>query len=549
MSQTQKAKEIKIYDCTLREGAQSPRIFLTLKDKLRITEILDDLGVTWTEGGWPAANPKDLAYFNEIALLRLTNIRIVGFTSIFTPANRVLAEKNVRIFNNTGILAAHIFGKAWEFHVTEVLGLSPEENIDYITESIQYYKKFIPEVSFGAEHFFDGYRSNPAYAEKLLRVVEEAGADWIDLADTNGGSFPDEISDAVRAAREITTLDLAVHCHNDTGCAVANTIAAIKAGAAIAEGTMNGYSERCQMTDLCTLIPDLQLKLGYRCIPDKNLSKITQYARLINEIVQGDPICTRPYVGEFAFTHKAGLHIDAHLKHPETYQHIDPSLVGNRAAILLSDQSGRRGLEKILEGMSIAARISEHQLLALLADVKEKEKEGWQFDLSRPALELLVLDHLGLVKQYIKFEHMEADYRSSSQSLGNLDIRLGLEITSQHGHTFPAEIHCIGTVSFLQAARQIITELGACFVKLSGMGILNYSVRVINASTQGRDRIRILLTCLHNGNSFSVMGFGDTFISAGIYALIEAATYVLNVHNRYEQEENHGKVQKSDTKA
>lgn len=520
---------ILIYDCTLREGAQAPQIAFTLEDKLRITAILDELGVAYTEGGWPTANPKDLAYFHELRHLSLQQIKVVGFASAFSPGHDFGASEAVRIFTAAGINAMHIFGKAWDFHVKDILGLSLAENLDYIANSIRYYKEYIPEVSFGAEHLFMGFKANPTYVKELIQTVEEAGADWLDLADTNGGSFPQQIGATVAALRPLTKLPLAVHCHDDTGCAVANTIAAITEGVTIAEGTINGYAERCQMTDLCTLIPNLQLKLGYDCLPPEKMASLTTVAHQIADIVQVDIPGSKPYVGKFAFTHKGGLHVDAIIKNPRSYQHIDPALVGNTSAIVLSDQSGRQNLRTILHRLDFGSQeISNNDLSQLLSLIKDQEKKGCQFDLSSPSLELLIRRHLGLYRSHLQLACLEFSYRYQSETNSPFAVNATLRITHHGGNQADIIIKADQLLSFAELAQKITTELEGYFLAINGLRIMDYQVRIIHGNGNHDDRLRVLLGLELEGTKIPVLGFGNTFLVAALHALLEGIEYILN---------------------
>ncbi len=528
-----KRPKIQIYDCTLREGAQAPHISFSLQDKLRITEILDDLGIAYSEGGWPAANPKDLAYFHELRHLSLKHLKVVGFASTFTPKNGFHAEENVRTFQEAGIEAIHLFGKAWDFHVHHVLNIGLQENLECIYNSIRFFKKHIAEVSFGAEHLFDGYKANPEYVVQLLQTVEEAGADWIDLPDTNGGSFPHQIGATVAALKPVTNLPLAVHCHDDTGCAVANTIAAIQNGVTIAEGTINGYAERCEMTDLCTLIPNLQLKLGYDCIPAEKMRSITKVARLIAEIVQVDNLRTKPYVGKFAFAHKGGMHVDAFIKNPKTYQHVDPSLVGNCSNILVSDQSGRNNLAKTLKLLGHEQQLNDTELATLLHEIKGQEKQGSQFDLSMPSFELLVLRHLGLFRPHIAIDSMEIFYHTdSSEKTSLFDVTLGLRISDRNGSSQVLIIKKQNISSFLDLAQNIIDEASSHFSVLASLQVERYRIRVIHLCHHTSDRLRIFLNLQHNEQTIHIMGFGSNFLDSGLHALFEGMEYILNTQQR-----------------
>ena len=373
---------IKIYDCTLREGAQASGVTFSVHDKLRVTELLDDIGFTYTEGGWPGANAKDTRFFEELKALPLKRIKVVAFGRTKRPSVKAEDDSNLKALVSTGIPYGHIFGKGWDLHLSEVLGISPEENLESVHESIRFLKKHMGEVSFGFEHFFDAYKENPKGAMKLIEAAVQAGVDWIDLADTNGGCFPHEVAQIASTVTGAFDIEFAVHCHNDTGCGVANTIAAVQNGVRIVEGTINGYSERCGMADLCTVIANLQLKLGYQVLEAGKLRQLTKLSQEVAELVQTESPTFHPYVGSLAFTHKGGVHVDGFLKHRRTYEHIDPDLVGNRSNIVVSEMAGKSNLRSFLRKHRLDHVFSETDVEGLVGVVKDLEHNGFEFNSS-----------------------------------------------------------------------------------------------------------------------------------------------------------------------
>jgi 2-isopropylmalate synthase len=523
-------KNISIYDCTLREGAQAPLVAFSLQDKLKIARILDELGIAYTEGGWPASNPKDRAFFAELRRLDLRQLKVVGFAGTMMEKRRGATDENIRCFAEAGIGAAHFFGKAWDFHVTEVLRQSLAQNIESIYKTIRYYKEHIEEVSFGAEHLFDGFRANPTYVLDLLKAVQEAGADWIDLADTNGGGFPGQVADTVAAIRREIDIPLAVHCHNDTGCAVANTLAAVQSGVSIVECTINGYSERCGMTDLCVVIPNLQLKLGYHCIPPEGLSRLTEVAREVAAMTQRESmLINQPYVGTYAFVHKGGMHADAFLKNPATYQHIDPVMVGNRSNILISDQSGRSTVQQLIAQMALDIAPSPEDVCRILDRIKHYEYLGYQFELSPLSLQLLVQRELGLFRHAIRLEEYALSHRHPQTSADGGGFELKARIATATIDGAVVEVFTVATIggTVLKLIRDVLGALAVRIENLRDVALLDYTVRAVPNDRQ-EDQMRVILGVQHEGRSMNFTGIGTTVVEGCLHALLELAEQVLN---------------------
>ena len=304
-------RQVEIYDTTLRDGSQTEDIAFSVEDKLRITEKLDELGIHYIEGGWPGSNPKDIEYFKKVLKLRLKNSRVIAFGSTHRPKHKVDEDTTLRALLDSKAEIVTIFGKTWDFHVAEALRISPEENLDIINNSVSYLKKHVNKVLFDAEHFFDGYKANPEYAMKCLSAAQNAGADCLVLCDTNGGSLPNEVKGIVDFIMKTVRVPVGIHAHNDSECAVANSIIAIESGAVQVQGTINGLGERCGNANLCSLIPDLQIKLGISCIRDEQLRRLRDVSRFVNEIANLRHFKRQPFVGDSAFAHKAGIHVSA----------------------------------------------------------------------------------------------------------------------------------------------------------------------------------------------------------------------------------------------
>jgi len=371
---------IYVYDTTLRDGAQREGISFSVEDKLKITTRLDELGVHYIEGGWPGSNPKDAAYFNKAKDLKLKNARIVAFGSTRRTDKVVSEDANIRALLEADTPSIAIFGKSWGLHVTEVLHTTLEENLKLISDSVGYVKSKGKEVIFDAEHFFDGFKENPQYAIATLKVAQEQGADWIVLCDTNGGNLPNFIADCIEEVKKYITAPLGIHAHNDSDLAVANTIVAVQKGATQIQGTINGYGERCGNANLCSCIPIIQLKLNLKCLSDESLKKLFEVSHYVDDIANNPPVDWQPFVGSYAFAHKGGIHVNAILKNPLTYEHINPELVGNRRRILVSELSGKSNILYKIQELGLDIDLSSLNVSNLLEKIKQLEYQGYEFE-------------------------------------------------------------------------------------------------------------------------------------------------------------------------
>ncbi len=546
------SQKIKIYDCTLREGAQASGIAFSVGDTLRVAEILDDRGFTYPEGGFPGSNAKDSLFFKELKSLSLKRIKVVAFGRTKLSSVKAEDDANLNALVRSGTPWGHIFGKGWDLHVSEVLGISPEQNLESIYESIRFLKKHMEEVSFGFEHFFDAYKDNPKGALKVIRAAVEAGVDWIDLADTNGGCFPHEIASAVYNVTQSFDVEFAVHCHDDTGCAVANTIAAVQNGVRIVEGTINGYSERCGMADLCTIIPDLQLKLGYQCLEPDKLRRLTKLSLEVAELVQSEPLKFHPYVGSLAFTHKGGVHVDGFLKQPRTYEHIDPSLVGNRSEIVMSELSGKSNLTYFLRKHRLDHLFAQTDIKKLVELIKELELGGFEFNTAEEPLVLLLLRHCGKISRRIHVKRRSftlvdeathgaegsadsANRHTDLPGFGALDVNAmefdaDIDFYTERGvfHDEHLQFSLTGeqaTLSNLIAG--FIERCARFFPELSGTELVDFKVRAINDAQHHPQRIRVVLEFSDALRTWKMSGISGSVANATLNAAIEALEYRL----------------------
>lgn len=386
-----------IFDSTLRDGAQGQGISFSVSDKLNILHLLDDLGIPYIEAGNPFSNPKDREFFQKAAECQLDQAKLTAFGSTRRPGVSVEKDPGLAalLAANTG--AVSIFGKASAFHVEQVLRTDRTENLSMIADSIRYLVRHGREVIFDAEHFFDGWKQDPAYAEAVLHTAEAAGASWLVLCDTNGGTLPDEVFHIVSVIKGKTSVPLGIHCHNDAGCAVANSLLAVQAGAVQVQGTLLGFGERCGNANLSAILPTLQLKQGYACISPERLRNLTHYVRAVGEVANVVPDAGMPYVGSSAFAHKGGMHIDGVMKIPASFEHIDPSQVGNQRNVLISEVAGRAAVSRILGEATCKDSFETSKIVAL---IKEREYLGYQYEYAAASLQLMVLRQQGSFRPF-----------------------------------------------------------------------------------------------------------------------------------------------------
>ena len=388
-----------IFDTTLRDGTQGEGISLSVEDKLKIAQKLDELGVDYIEGGWPGSNNKDIEFFERVKSLNLKHAKVSAFGSTRRKGVKPEEDANLNKILESGVQVASIFGKSWDFHVTTALETTLEENLAMIHDSVRYLKDHGLEVIYDAEHFFDGYKSNPEYALATLEKAHAAGADWIVLCDTNGGTLPDEIKEIVSIVCERIPAAIGIHAHNDCELGVANSLAAVQAGARQVQGTINGYGERCGNANLVSVIPNLQLKLGYEVISADQLRSLTAVARYISEIANVSMPINQPFVGTAAFAHKGGIHVSAIRKHPRTYEHIEPELVGNKQRVLVSELAGQSNVLFKVQELNLDIPIDSEAARAAIQRIKALEHEGYQFEGADASLELLLREATGNLEE------------------------------------------------------------------------------------------------------------------------------------------------------
>jgi 2-isopropylmalate synthase len=515
--------EVKVYDTTLRDGTQAEDISFSVDDKLRITQKLDELGIHYIEGGWPGSNPRDVQYFREVQNIPLVSAKIVAFGS--TARKGVPPEKdaNIRALLDAKTEIITIVGKSWDIHPLIAMDISLEENVELIVKSITFLKKHVPEVIYDAEHFFDGFKGNKEYALSTIKAAKEAGADCIVLCDTNGGSLPFEIEEIIREVMGSITIPLGIHIHNDTELAVANTIIAVKAGVTQVQGTINGHGERCGNANLCSIIPNLQLKMGIQCLSDDRLTKLKEVSRFVSELANLPHNKHQPYVGDSAFAHKGGLHVSAIRKSPLTYEHIKPELVGNTQRILISDLSGESNVLAKAEEFNIKLEKGNPVTKKIVTALKELENQGYQFEGAEGSFELLIKKAVGRHKKFFDLlgfrvivEKRGDDSPSVAEATIMVKVGDRVEHTAAEGN---------GPVNALDNALRKALE--KFYPGLAEVRLIDYKVRVLSAQEGTGANTRVLIESWDGKTRWGTVGVSENIIQASWLALVDSIDYKL----------------------
>jgi len=522
-----------IYDTTLRDGAQAKGVSFSLEDKLRITSALDDLGIHYIEGGWPGSNPKDLAYFKEVKNLNLKTSKIVAFSSTKRAAINIEEDKNIKTLIEAETPAITVFGKSWDLHVKEALKISLEENLELIYDTILYLKKYTDEVFFDAEHFFDGFKENPEYSIKALKAAEEAGADCIVLADTNGGTLWYEVEEIIDRIKETISTPLGIHAHNDSDMAVVNSLIAVKKGAVQVQGTINGLGERTGNANLCSIIPNLVLKMGVESISKENLKKLYSVSRLVSELANRPHPENLPYVGENAFAHKAGVHVSAVEKNPRTYEHINPELVGNKRIITVSELSGRSNIINKAKEFGIELDKKSPKVKTVLEKIKELEAQGYQFEGAEASFELLLKEALGLTRKYFELKGFRVltEKRSETEEAyaeATIKVEIPEEIAKERNLPERVEHTAAdgrGPVEALDKALRKALE--KFYPSLKEVKLTDYKVRILNETAGTEASPRVLIESTDGKDKWGTVGVSPNIIEASWLALIDAIKYKL----------------------
>lgn len=514
---------IYIYDTTMRDGRQGESVDFSVADMLLLTKVLDEFGVDYIEGGWPASNPKDRTFFEEVRKIPLKHAKICAFGSTRHAKNSVKEDINVRELINSQTPAVTIFGKSWDLHVEKVFNISLEKNLELIYDTIAYLKDNGKEVIYDAEHFFDGFKDNPDYALKTIQVAEKAGADNITLADTNGGTLPSEVREIMKAVRETVKVPLGIHAHNDSELAVANSLEAVQNGAVLVQGTLNGFGERCGNANLVSIIPSLVLKMNKKLnnIDREKLKKLRDLAMFVYDLANLPPNDRQPFVGISAFAHKGGVHVNAVQKDPRTYEHIPPEAVGNVRRILISEQSGKSNIaSKIMniKGLEFVAN-DEKLLKSVLEKVKELENQGYSFESAEASFELLVREVIGQKVEFFECTNFTVNVVKIGESFVNdalVKVKVGdtLEITADEGD---------GPVNALD--KSLRKALGKFYPNLDKLNLIDYKVRIINPMEGSAAKIRVLTEFKYENFTFTTIGVSENIINASFQAITDAFRY------------------------
>jgi 2-isopropylmalate synthase len=521
-------KDILLYDTTLRDGAQTAGISLTVEDKAKIARHLDDIGMDYIEGGWPApGNKTDIEFFRRMAEEKLSHAKLVAFGMTRRPRMAADQDPQVRSLLSAGVGTVCIVGKSWDLHVTDALRISLEQNLSMIEDTVRFFKSQGLEVIFDAEHFFDGFRRNSAHALATLEAAQTGGADTVVLCDTNGGSLPDQIVSGVEAANEALRVRLGIHTHNDGELAVANTLAAVSCGATHVQGTVNGYGERCGNANLCSIIPNLQLKLGKRCLPKRSLSKLYSLSHYVAEVANQVPLEQQPYVGRSAFAHKGGLHVDGVLKRPDTYEHIPPEAVGNQRRLLVSDQAGGSAVVFKAKNLEIDLTKESPQTAQILSALKEMEHEGYQFEGAEASFELLVKKLTGQHKKKFDLEGFRVIVEKYGEQEPHSEATVRLTAGSSREYT-AAEGD--GPVHALDLALRKALE--KFYPELARVKLKDFKVRVIEGKEGTAAKVRVLIESSDGADSWSTVGVHSNIIEASWRALIDSIEYALAARKR-----------------
>lgn len=516
-------KDVLIYDTTLRDGCQAEDISFTLEDKLRIAEVLEEVGVDYIEGGFPGSNPRDTDFFREVKKFKFKQAKIAAFGMTRKPSGRPSHDLSLKAVLDADTPVVTLVGKTWDLHVRDDLRISKKANLEVITDSVAYVKSRVDEVIFDAEHFFDGYRSNPEYAIECLRAAQEGGADWIVLCDTNGGRLPSDIRAAIAAlAGEITT-PLGIHCHNDGELAVANTMAAVEMGVRQVQGTINGFGERCGNLNLCSAIANLQLKMGKKCIEPEKLKKLRKVSHFFYELANISPNKHQPYVGDSAFAHKGGMHVSGILKNRETYEHIDPEIVGNRQRVLVSDLAGRSNIIYKAKEYGIKLKGDDPAVREILRRIKDLESQGYEFEAAEASFELLIQEALGKKRRnfgLIGFRVIDEKREEGASPISEATIMIEVDGVVEHAAAMGN-----GPVNALdQALRRALTKF---YPSLKKMELLDYKVRVLSSGEGTGASVRVLIESGDKKDRWGTVGVSQNVIEASWQALVDSIDYKL----------------------
>ncbi|WP_071187858.1 citramalate synthase [Trichormus sp. NMC-1] len=538
---TNPSLQLWLYDTTLRDGTQREGLSVSIEDKLRIAHKLDQLGIPFIEGGWPGANPKDVQFFWQLQENPLKQAEVVPFCSTRRPHTKAADEPMLQAILAAGTRWVTIFGKSWDLHVTAGLKTSLEENLAMIRDTIEYLRSQGRRVIYDAEHWFDGYKQNPDYALQTLTAAMTSGAEWLVLCDTNGGTLPHEVSQIVESVISHLSLvicqkptpspQIGIHTHNDSEMAVANALAAVMAGATMVQGTINGYGERCGNANLCSLIPNLQLKLGYSCIGEHQLNQLTEASRFVSEVVNLAPDEHAPFVGLSAFAHKGGIHVSAVERNPLTYEHIQPELVGNQRRIVISEQSGLSNVLAKARTCGIELDKDHPQARQILQRMKELESQGYQFEAAEASFILLMYEALDRREQFFEVKGFQVhcdlvEVKETTNSLATVKVAV-------NGKNILEVAEGNGPVAALDAAlRKALVNF---YPQIADFELTDYKVRILNGHTGTAAKTRALVESGNGQQRWTTVGVSTNILEASYQAVVEGLEYGLLLHFQAEK--------------
>ncbi len=517
-------KKVFIYDTTLRDGTQAEGVSFSKADKVRIAERLDDLGVDYIEGGWPGSNPKDVAFFEAVKGRKFKHAKIAAFGSTRRAKVKVEEEENIRLLLESGAPVVTIFGKSWMLHVKDVLRISAAQNLEIVGDSCAYLKDHGREVVFDAEHFFDGYKDNQAFALDVIKKAASSGASSVVLCDTNGGTLPDEISRICQEVRKALpeSVTLGIHCHNDSELAVANTLAAVNCGARMVQGTMNGFGERSGNANLCSIIPSLELKMGYNAIVPGNLRLLREASLFVDELANIRHNERLPYVGNSAFAHKGGMHVNAVEKNPATFEHIDPELVGNKRRILVSDLSGKSNL--VMKAGEQHLDLNDQEAIKkVLSEIKLRESQGYEYEAADGSFALLAKKAQRTQSPFFELDGFRVivEKRGHKQpcvteATVKLNVRGEHELTAAEGG---------GPVNALdKALRKALLRF---YPEIKDVHLSDFKVRILDGDDGTAAKTRVLIESGDGKDTWGTVGVSENIIQASWEALVDSVEYIL----------------------
>jgi len=514
--------KITIYDTTLRDGSQGEGMSLSLDDKLKIAQKLDQFGVDYIEGGWPGSNPKDMSFFKEVKKLKLKKAKVAAFGSTRRPNIKAKDDNNLAKLIETKVKVCTIFGKSWDFHVKEVFKTTLKENLNMIYDSVSYLKSKKMEVVYDAEHFFDGYKENPEYAIKTLQEAERGGASYLVLCDTNGGSLPTEITQIISELKDHVKTPLGIHCHNDCNLAVANSLAAVDGGALQIQGTINGYGERCGNANLTSIIPILCLKQNVKVVSEKKLKELTEMSRYVAEVCNMPMERNQPFVGKSAFAHKGGVHVNAMVKNAKTYEHIPPKSIGNNTRFLVSELSGRSNVLIKSQELALGLDKESPETKKILEKVYELENQGYQFEAAEASFELLMRRMTGKAKKF--FELLEFNVHDEKNEKGKVtsEATIKLKVKGKVEHTAASGEGPVNALD--KALRKALVNF---YPVINEIHLSDFKVRVIDEKAGTDAKVRVFITFQDEKGSWTTVGVSENIIEASWQALVEAIEYKL----------------------